>query len=125
VVANAVAVEPVSGSNFPANREKYREIYQIWPQHRFLAPNQRADSMAYSRIPYSKKRGIIFEEQGKLSQEQGKLLQDEVFGTHTDERGNRYEIAVGKDMNPRAARREADSKNTDIKRIGTCFPRVR
>jgi hypothetical protein len=43
----------------------------------------------------------------------------------TDERGNRYEIAVGKDMNPRAARREADSKNTDIKRIGTCFPRVR
>jgi hypothetical protein len=31
VVADAVAVEPVSASRFPANREKYREFHQNPP----------------------------------------------------------------------------------------------
>ena len=71
MVADAVAVEPVSTPKFPANREKNREFHQIRALGAILKADTRANSEACSEIPYATEQGIISAEQGILVQEQG------------------------------------------------------
>ena len=66
MVADAVAVEPVSTPKFPANREINREFYQIRPPCEISKANTRAISMPFSQIPYATEQGIISAEQGIL-----------------------------------------------------------
>ena len=88
MVADAVAVERVSTPSFPANREINREFLRIRSLYEILKADTRANSAAFSEIPYSTKQGIISAEQGILAQEQGILPAnrisppDEIFGTH-------------------------------------------
>ena len=70
VVADAVAVEPVSTPKFPANREINREFCRIHPLCEILNADTRAISKAFGRIPYATEQGIISAEQGFLTQEQ-------------------------------------------------------
>jgi len=70
VVADAVAFEPVSTLKFPANREKNREFRQIHPLCEILKANTRANSKAFSQIPYATEQAINWAEQGILAQEQ-------------------------------------------------------
>jgi hypothetical protein len=70
MVADAVAVEPVSTPKFPANREKNREFCQIRSLCEILKANTRAISKAFSQIPYATEQGIISAEQGILAQDQ-------------------------------------------------------
>jgi hypothetical protein len=51
MVADAVAIEPVSRSDFPANREKNSENLRFAPKWRFSAPTQPVISIVYSNIP--------------------------------------------------------------------------
>jgi hypothetical protein len=46
LVADAVAVEPVSTLNFPANREKNREFRQVHPFYKILEADTRIKSKA-------------------------------------------------------------------------------
>jgi hypothetical protein len=71
MVVNAVTVEPVSAPKFPANWEINRGFYQIRPPCKILTANTRANSKAFSQIPYATEQGIILAEQGILTQEQG------------------------------------------------------
>ncbi len=66
MVADAVTVEPVSTPNFPANREKNREISRIWSFNSILKADTRANSKCCHEIPYAKEQGFILEEQGTL-----------------------------------------------------------
>jgi hypothetical protein len=70
MVADAVDLEPVSASKFPANREINREFCKI----QGFAPNlmcwTRANPMACSEIPYAAEQGIFLKEQGICAQEQ-------------------------------------------------------
>ena len=74
MVADAVQVEPVSTSKFPANREINREFHQIGSLGAILKADTRANSEVCSEIPYETEQGIISEEQGILAQEQGFCL---------------------------------------------------
>jgi len=74
VVADAVQVEPVSAAKFPANREKNREFRRIRPLGAILKADTRADSKAFSQIPYTTEQGIVSAEQGIFAREQGILL---------------------------------------------------
>ena len=56
---DAVHYEPVSATKFPANREINREFCRIRPSIAIFASDQRADSIAYSRIPYATEQGIL------------------------------------------------------------------
>jgi len=71
MVADAVVVEPVSTPEFPANREKNREIRRIRAFGAILNADTWVNSKTYSKIPYSTEQEIISAEQGILSQEQG------------------------------------------------------
>jgi hypothetical protein len=71
MVADAVAVEPVSTSKFPANREKNREFRRIRTLSAILKAETRINSDAYSKIPYSTEQGIFAKEQGICRREQG------------------------------------------------------
>lgn len=73
MVADAVAVKPVSAPQFPANRENNREFCVLPTSSATLAGIQRVKSKALSEIPYIPKQGIIFLEQGILEPEQGSL----------------------------------------------------
>ena len=53
----AVLIEPVSTSNFPANREINREFCEFRPSCTILAPNQGGHSMACRIIPYAMEQG--------------------------------------------------------------------
>ena len=57
MVANAVAIEPVSGPKFPANREINREFCRIRPHEAIFAPAQAANSMPCREIPYANGTG--------------------------------------------------------------------
>jgi hypothetical protein len=67
VVADAVAFEPISTLEFPANREKNREFHQIGPLCKILKAATRANSKASSEIPCAPEQGIVSEEQGILA----------------------------------------------------------
>ena len=67
-------VEPVSTPKFPANREKNREFRQICLLRAISKADTRANSKAFSQIPYATEQGIISEEQGILAPEQGICL---------------------------------------------------
>jgi hypothetical protein len=55
----------------PANREINREFCRIRPLCEILKADTRANSKAFSQIPYATEQGIILAEQGILAQEQG------------------------------------------------------
>jgi hypothetical protein len=59
VVADAVTVEPVSASEFPANREIYREFCKIRPFNTISKTETRVNSDAYNKIPQAQEQGII------------------------------------------------------------------
>jgi hypothetical protein len=73
VVADAVAVEPVSTVKFPANREKNREFCKIAASGAPETLNSSSVAGLPMQIPYSTKQGILLTEQGILTQEQGIL----------------------------------------------------
>ena len=84
MVADAVAVEPVSTVKFPANREINREFHRIHTFGAILKADTLVNSEACSEIPYATEQGIISAEQGIQAQEQGisqKSLPNEVFST--------------------------------------------
>jgi len=80
VVADAVAFEPVSTPEFPANREINREFRQIRLPGAILNADTRANSEACSKIPYPAEQGIFAKEQGIYTQEQGNIR----FGPKAD-----------------------------------------
>ena len=71
MVAQAVAFEPVSVREFPANREKNREFRRIRPLDAIRKADTRANSEACSENPYSAEQGIFATEQGICMREQG------------------------------------------------------
>ena len=71
VVADAVAFEPVSALQFPANREINREFHRIRAFSAILKADTCVNSEAYSKIPYSTEQGIFAKEQGIFAREQG------------------------------------------------------
>ena len=73
VVADAVAVEPVSTTKFSANREKNREFFNFGPDRGLEHPVRPLISGLLSKIPYAIEQGIISAEQGILALEQGIL----------------------------------------------------
>ena len=70
LVADAVAVEPVSTPKFPANREKNREFFNFGPDSGLEHSMRPMISRAFKQIPYVTEQGIISAEQGILAQEQ-------------------------------------------------------
>jgi hypothetical protein len=70
MVADAVDLEPVSASKFPANREINREFCKIWRSDPNLRDWTPAKPMACSEIPYAAEQGIFVQEQGICAQEQ-------------------------------------------------------
>jgi hypothetical protein len=92
MVADAVAVELVSASKFPANREIYREFCRIRPSGANSNVNKRANSDGRREIPYAKEQGTISTEQRVLFLEHGnisakfEIVADRVFGTHKQDR---------------------------------------
>ena len=48
MVVDALLIEPVSSSKFPANREINREFYRFRPSGPIFTPNRQADSVACS-----------------------------------------------------------------------------
>ena len=73
VVADAVAVEPVSTPKFPANREKNREFCKIAASRAADTINNAIITELSVQIPYSAEQGIILTEHGFLVREQGIL----------------------------------------------------
>jgi len=73
LVADAVDLEPVSVSEFPANREKNREFGRIAVSVAPETVKSGAVAGLPKRIPYSTEQGIILAEQGILAREQGIL----------------------------------------------------
>ena len=71
MVADAVAVEPISAPLFPANREKNREFNKIGASGALEIENNAVVTGASARIPYSVEQGIISAKQGILVREQG------------------------------------------------------
>jgi len=71
VVADAVAVEPISAPLFPANREKNREFNKIGASGALEIENKAVVTGASARIPHSVEQGIISAKQGILVREQG------------------------------------------------------
>jgi hypothetical protein len=51
IEADAVAIEPVSATKFPANREINREFAQIGRVLLILTPKSRVDSIVSNQIP--------------------------------------------------------------------------
>jgi hypothetical protein len=58
-------------AEFPDNREKNREFLIFRPLSAILAPNRRANSAGYNKIPYAREQGIFLMEQGIFATEQG------------------------------------------------------
>jgi hypothetical protein len=56
---------------FPDNRENNREFLKFAPFWAILAPNRRASSDGYNKIPCATEQGIILAEQGMFLREQG------------------------------------------------------
>jgi hypothetical protein len=73
VAEDAVRCELVSAIKFPANREINREFCWIWPSTAIFVSSQRADSIAYSGIPYTTEQGISKDVSGKIFQGTGNL----------------------------------------------------
>ena len=64
MVADAVAVEPVSTPKFPANREINREFFNFGLARRPDVAIRPMIQRTQSKIPYSAEQGIFTEEQG-------------------------------------------------------------
>jgi hypothetical protein len=57
LVADAVTIEPVSWSDFPANREKYREVSITVPVRPKMALGKSTKLALADKIPYSEEQG--------------------------------------------------------------------
>ena len=66
-----VAGEPVSGPEFPVNRENNREIRGIARPGPKIGANLKANSECYREIPYAAEQGIFLLEQGMVRRHQG------------------------------------------------------
>ena len=64
LVADAVAVEPVSTAKFPANREINREFFNFGPDRSSEVAIRPMIQRTWSEIPYSTEQGIFAKEQG-------------------------------------------------------------
>ena len=71
MVADAVALEPVSTLKFPANREKNREYFNFGTASRIRRRFSPIISGLLSQIPYSSEQGVSEQEQGNFGGEQG------------------------------------------------------
>jgi hypothetical protein len=71
LVADAVQVEPVSTSKFPANREINREFFDFGTDRGTEVAIRPMIQRTWSKIPYSTEQGISAKEQGICLQEQG------------------------------------------------------
>src|SRR3954453_1098459 len=69
----AVPIEPVSASKFPANREINRDLRIRGPRSAVLASNQSVSSIVCSQIPYAKEQGIFPERTGKYIEDHGRI----------------------------------------------------
>jgi hypothetical protein len=67
MAADAVAIEPISTTKFPANREKNREFFHFWPDSGLEHPMRPMISRAFEQIPYVTEQGILLQEQGIFS----------------------------------------------------------
>ena len=72
-----ILLQPVSNLNFPDNRENNREFLNFRPFSAILAPNRRARSAGYNKIPYATEQGINLTEQGRFRREQGISVQEQ------------------------------------------------
>jgi hypothetical protein len=81
LVADAVGIEPVSASKFPANREKNREFRRIRASLAFFVSNRPVHSATCRQIPYSTEQGIISMYQGNSFEEQGSEVAVMLFAT--------------------------------------------
>jgi hypothetical protein len=68
---------------FPDNREFNREFFDFGPFWAILAPNRRANSDGYNKIPYAAEQGIfsggtgnVWGEQGISAEQQGSGIRD-------------------------------------------------
>jgi hypothetical protein len=75
--------QPVSNPKFPDNREFNREFFDFGPFCAILAPNRRANSDGYNKIPYAAEQGIfsggtgnVWGEQGISAEQQGSGIRD-------------------------------------------------
>ena len=73
MVADAVAVKPVSTAKFPANREKNRDYFDFGAVSRSDAPVKPMISRPWSQIPCSSEQGIFEQEQGIYGGDQGRF----------------------------------------------------
>jgi hypothetical protein len=74
---DAVLIEPVSASNsliIAINREINREFRRIQASSAICVSDQRADSIAYSQIPYTTEQGISNCVLGNFLEEHGPEL---------------------------------------------------
>ena len=71
MVADAVAIEPVSAPEFPANREKNREFFNFGGLPQSECPQSPMISGLLNRIPYALEQGISEQEQGNSEKDQG------------------------------------------------------
>ena len=89
-MVDAVDLEPVSASKFPANREENREFRRIRPLNPILNAGTRANSEACGEIPYSTEQGI-FVRNREFAREhrefkraiKAERLPDDIFGRDT------------------------------------------
>ncbi len=88
LVADTVAVEPVSTAKFPANREKNREFFNFGPHRGLEHPMRPMILRLLSQISYSMEQGTFRKEQGfrlrnrEFKPPKPKSSLDEVFGTY-------------------------------------------
>lgn len=87
MVADAVAVKPVSTTKFPANREMNRDYFDFGAVFRSDAPVRPMISGPWSQIPCSSEQGIFEQEQGIFRVDQGK------FGSHDRGADSHPEVA--------------------------------
>ncbi len=73
MVADAVAVEPLSTTKFPANREKNREFCKITASGAAKAVNNAVVTGLPVQISYLPEQGIVLAEHGILLRKQGIL----------------------------------------------------
>ena len=64
MVADAVAVKPVSATKFPANREKNREFFKFGLARCFEFAVRPMIQANYREFPYATEQGNYFSEQG-------------------------------------------------------------
>ena len=79
MVVDAVAVEPVSASKFPANREKNRECFDFRTRLGRVVAKRSAKPCSCTQIPYGAEQGNNFIEQGSAPRRTANCQRAEYF----------------------------------------------